>query len=287
MTKVKSSSKRLTKTELAKRLGISRSSLYYQHKRPLVDEEVKCQIEAVLADNPAYGHKRIALALKLNKKRILRVMKKYQIKPYRRRGRKPRKLDDEGKPRAEYKNLIEGFCPIRPDIVWVSDFTYIRFQERFIYLSTMMDVFTREVVGWNISRFHNQELVLGALEQALGHPKHSTPIFLHSDQGSEYDSQAYAAVAEDLKIKISMSRKQSPWENSYQESFYSQFKLDLGDPNRFETLGELIEAIHQTMYYHNHKRIHTSLKMPPVDFRKQFEKKVLECGDNLSSKLGT
>lgn len=282
-----SNPKRLTKTELAKRLGISRSSLYYQHKRPLIDEEVRRQIEAVLADNPSYGHKRIALSLKLNKKRILRVMKKYQIKSYRRRGRRPRKKDDEGKPSAEYKNLIEGFCPVRPDIVWVGDFTYIRFQEKFIYLSTIMDQFTREVVGWNISRFHNQELVLGALEQALSHPQHSNPLFLHSDQGSEYDSQAYAAVAKDLDIEISMSRKQSPWENSYQESFYSQFKLDLGDPNRFETLGELVEHIHQTMYYYNHKRIHTSLKMSPVDFRKRFERRVLECGDNLSSKLGT
>ena len=67
---------KLTKKELAARLGISRSSLYYQRKRPKIDEEVKRQIEAVLADNPSYGHKRIALALKLNKKRILRVMKK-------------------------------------------------------------------------------------------------------------------------------------------------------------------------------------------------------------------
>ena len=282
-----SNPKRLTKTELAKRLGISRSSLYYQHKRPLIDEEVRRQIEAVLADNPAYGHRRIALALKLNKKRILRVMKKYKIKPYRRRGRKPRKEDDEGKSDAKHENLIEGFCPIRSDVVWVSDFTHIRFKERFIYLSTIMDQFTREVVGWNISRFHNQELVLGALEQALGHSQYSIPLYLHSDQGSEYDSQAYTAVAKDLKIKISMSRKQSPWENPYQESFYSQFKLDLGDPNRFETLGELIEAIYQTMYYYNHKRIHTALKMSPVDFRKQFERRVLECGDNLSSKLGT
>ena len=74
-----------TKTDLAKKLGVSRSSLYYKHKRPALDEEVKRQIEAVLVNHPAYGHKRIALELKLNKKRILRVMKKYGIKPYRRR----------------------------------------------------------------------------------------------------------------------------------------------------------------------------------------------------------
>lgn len=123
-----SKSSTLTKTALALKLGVSRSSLYYQHKRPAIDEEVRRQIEAVLASHPAYGHKRIALALKLNKKRILRVMKKFDLKPYRRR-RTPRKLADEGKPATRYQNLIKNFCPIRQDIVWVSDFTYIKFHE--------------------------------------------------------------------------------------------------------------------------------------------------------------
>ena len=67
--------------------------------------------------------------------------------------------------------------------------------------------------------------------------------YLHSDQGSEYDSQKYTTLAEGLGIKISMSAKSSPWENAYQESFYSQFKVDLGRTDRFNELGELIEAI--------------------------------------------
>lgn len=107
------------KSELARSLGISRSMLYYRHKRPAIDEEVKKQIEAVQTDNPAYGHKRIALELKLNKKRILRVMKKYKIKPYRRRVAKPRKKGDEGKPVTQFRNEIEKFCPIKADVVWV------------------------------------------------------------------------------------------------------------------------------------------------------------------------
>lgn len=262
---------KFTKTELAKRLGVSRSSLYYQHKRPKIDLEVKNQIEAVLTDNPAYGHKRIALELKLNKKRILRVMKKFGIKPYRKR-KKPRKRGDENKPSTRYKNLIENFCPIIPGFVWVSDFTYIRFRDKFIYLATIMDVFTREIVGWNISRFHNQELVIGAMEHALSNPGHRVPVYLHSDQGSEYEAQAYTNIAQKLKIKVSMSRKSSPWENAHQESFYSQFKVDLGDPARFDILGELIEEIHQTVDYYNHRRIHSSLKMTPAKFRKQCEK---------------
>jgi len=262
----------VSKTALAKRLGVSRSSLYYHHKRPALDLETKLQIEAVMTDNPSYGHKRVALELKLNKKRILRVMKKFNLKPYRRRPVKPLKKDDLGKSPAQYENLIENFCPITPHCVWASDFTYLRFAEKFIYLATTMDLYDREIVGWNISRFHNQELVLGSLNDAFKRQQ-TKPDYHHSDQGSEYDSQQYLATCEKLGIKVSMSRKGHPWENGFQESFYSQFKLDLGRTDRFESLGELVEAIHQTINYYNNKRIHTSLKMSPLNFKKQHYQK--------------
>lgn len=97
----------INKKELARRLGISRSALYYQPKRPAIDLEVKTQIESVLTDHPAYGHKRIALQLKLNKKRILRVMKKFAIKPYRRRAKRPVKKTDRGKPDLGFPNLLK------------------------------------------------------------------------------------------------------------------------------------------------------------------------------------
>ena len=267
-----SKSSTLTKTALALKLGVSRSSLYYQHKRPAIDEEVRRQIEAVLASHPAYGHKRIALALKLNKKRILRVMKKFDLKPYRRR-RTPRKLADEGKPATRYQNLIKNFCPIRQDIVWVSDFTYIKFHEYFIYLATFMDLFTREIVGWHISRYHTSALVLGAFEHALTNPNHHPPKYTHDDQGSEYEAQEFINTMTTSGIIISMSAKASPWENGFQESFYSGFKLDLGDTSRFGTLGELIEAINQTINYYNEDRIHTSLKMTPKQFRQKHQQR--------------
>ncbi len=274
----------VTKKELAKRIGISRSSLYYHHKQPAIDKEVKAQIESVLFEHPSYGHKRIALELKLNKKRILRVMKKYGIQPYRRRVSKPRKKDDQGKQIVQYKNHIHDICPIRPGIIWVSDFTYIRYQERFIYFATIMDLYTREIVGWNIGRFHNKELVLGALEHALS--RCSTPHIIHSDQGSEYESTLYTTRAEHAGITVSMSAKQSPWHNAHQESFYSHFKVDLGESNRFDHLGELIEAINQGVYYYNNKRIHTSLKMSPVAFKKRWEDQQSST-ESVSKKLGT
>lgn len=278
--------KALTKKELAEKLGVSRSSLYYHHKRPLIDEEVKRQIESVLTDHPSYGHKRIALELKFNKKRIRRVMKKFGMKPYRRRAQRPRKPADNGKFPATFPNITKLLCPLAPSIVYVSDFTYIRYQERFIYLATVMDMFTREIVGWNVSRYHNKALVLGALIDAIKRKSGKAPIWIHSDQGSEYEANDYALIAASYGIKISMSSKASPWQNAFQESFYSHFKVDLGDPERFSSLPELIEAIHQQIVTYNTDRIHTALKTTPEKFRLRWERKQ-KTSDTVSKKLGT
>ena len=261
--------KNLSKTALAEKLGISRSSLYYQHKRPVIDAEVKTQIESVLTNHPAYGHKRIAMELKLNHKRILRVMKKFGIKPYKRRTKKPWKKDDLGKPETGYANLIKEINPrdLKQNEVWVSDFTYLKYKDRFLYLATIMDLWDREIVGINISRFHNKELVLGAFEDAIN--KFDKPKVLHSDQGSEYDSEEYLALVEKLGIKVSMSAKGSPWQNGYQESFYSNFKLELGQTNRFENVGELIEEVYKQISYYNNRRMHSKLKMSPVQFKQK------------------
>lgn len=266
--------KKLNKTKRAKDLGVSRSSLYYKPKRETIDEALKEKINNVLSQHKSYGHKRIALELKLNKKRILRVMKKYGIKPYRRICRKPIKKDDMNKPPVTYKNLIKNVCPIRPNVIWVTDFTYIKFQDKFIYLATIMDLYTREIVGFNISSRHNKELVIGALKHAIKQTG-KIPLYIHSDQGSEYESEDFINLATLYNIAISMSSKHSPWENSFQESFYAQFKVDLGFVSYFETVEELIEGMYQKIFYYNNYRIHTSLKMSPVQFKQKFEERIL------------
>ena len=261
---------RENKTQLAHQLGIARSSLYYHPKREQYDAEMKQQILIVQGIHPSYGHKRIALAFGLNNKRIRRIMNKYGLKPYRRRVKQLRKKDDEGKSPTRWNNEIIGWCPIKPNIVWVSDFTYIKFQGTFIYLSTIMDLYTREIIGWHISTHHDTDLVLIALIHAITRTG-TSPIYLHSDQGAEYDARLYEQMAKTHGIRTSMSRKSSPWENAFQESFYSQFKIDIGVISRFETIEELLEAIYQTIYYYNTDRIHTSLKMAPLAFKQGYE----------------
>jgi transposase InsO family protein len=267
--------KKSTKTEIAKSLGISRQSLYYKPKKPDCDLETKKLILKVMAKHKSYGHKRIAIELAMNKKKILRVMKKFNLKPYRRRTKRFIKPDDINKPATSYYNLIKYFIVDRPNLVWAADFTYIPFQGKFLYLATIMDLFTREIIGFAVSQTHDRFMCLDALKMAFMKTK-SRSIYHHSDQGSEYDSDDYTSELNENKIIISMSAKGHPWENGFQESFYSQFKVDLGQPDQFETLGELIEAIYLQINYYNTSRIHTSLKTNPAKFREQYQLKSLK-----------
>jgi transposase InsO family protein len=228
---------------------------------------------SVLASNPAYGHRRIAIALGINKKRAGRVMKQFGIKPYKRK-RKWRKKRDEGKQKAIFTNQIKDLFPIVPHHIWLSDFTYLRFSNKFIYLCTFMDLYTREIVGWNLSARHNKQLILDAFFNAFEN-KGTLPKLAHSDQGSEYNCKEYVKLMTKLGITISMSKKASPWENGYQESFYRGFKTDLGlEFDRFNSIGEFVEAVHQTINYYNHRRIHTALKMSPLQFKQQHYQKL-------------
>lgn len=258
----------VAKNKLLGLLGLSRSSYYLKLKKPNQDEQLKESILDTLRLNPAYGHRRIALALKINKKRVRRVMKKFGIKPYKRKARWRKRRDERRQP-AIYINLIKGQFPIKPNLIWVSDFTYLKFQNKFLYLATFMDLYTREVVGWNISSKHDKNLVIGAFWDGFK-GSGRLPKIVHSDQGSEYNCREYIHFIESLGIQISMSTKASPWENGYQESFYDGFKTDLGlEFDRFDSLGHFVEAIHQTINYYNYQRIHTALKMSPFNFKQR------------------
>jgi len=264
---------KLNKSVLAKKLGICRSTLYYRSRLDAKDLAVKDQISEVLAGNPCYGHKRIAIELGMNKKKVLRIMKKFELEPRRKKRKNFVKNTDIGLPEAGYWNKIGSFCPVAPNVVWCGDFTYVRFRDGFIYLATIIDVYTREIIGFSLSRRHNRLLVKSAILDAMK-KRNCLPDYFHSDQGSEYQSYEHADFLEKLGVKVSMSRKGSPWENPFQESFYSQFKFELGDINRFENDGQLAEAVYQQVYYYNNRRIHSSLKMSPRQFHQLAASKV-------------
>lgn len=261
-----------TKTALAKKLGISRSSLYYKPKKPPIDEEDKKKIMAVMEEHPAYGARRVGWALGMNRKKTQRIMRANGLKPRIRRGFRLVKLDDLGRPETQTINILKAICPIQPNVVWAGDFTYFWFQDRFWYLATVIDVYTREIVGWHIANHHTTSLIIEAFQDAVRRTG-TSPKYFHSDQGSEYVSGAYESLLQSYGTQPSHSRKSSPWQNGYQESFYGNFKLELGDVRRFKSVGELIETIHCQIRYYNHDRIHTALKMPPIKFRLRINNK--------------
>lgn len=188
-------------------------------------------------------------------------MKKYGIKPYRRRGRKWRYIK---RAIIKYPNLLHTTYPAYPNHIWASDFTYLKWQHKTIYVCTVMDLFSRKVVGLEVLTNHTSKLTTNALLGALLH--HNRPEIFHSDNGREYDAKDFRHILTTLNISISRSKKGCPWENGYQESFYSHFKVDLGDPNRFDTLGELVFAIYKAIYTYNNHRIHSALKCSPAEF---------------------
>lgn len=258
-----------SKILIGKALGISKSTIYYQSKKLAKDWELKTKIEEVLSQEPSYGYRRVAQYLRINKKKVQRVMHLFGMRAYRRRGRKPKK---KGISNVFYPNLLKTNCPEYPNHIWVSDFTYIPFKGKFLYLATVMDLFTREVVGCSVLTNHSVQLILQSLFTALNyHPK---PEIFHSDNGREYGSIIFIRTLTEFGINISRSSKKAPWENGYQESFYSQFKVDLGDSNRFKTLGELVYEIHHLIWKYNHTRIHSVLKMPPILFARRCQKLV-------------
>lgn len=213
------------------------------------------------------------MALGVGKKRVRRVMRLFGIKPYKRKARWTKKKD-WGNPPSNYPNLIKGSCPTKPRVYFAGDFTRLLRNQKVIYLATFMDLFTREIVGWSISTRHTTELVIEAFLDAL--KTVGRPVIAHTDQGSEYNSEDYTNFLESLGVKVSMSAKASPWENAYQESFYDNFKTDLGlEFERFETVGEFVEAIHQTINYYNCERIHTRLKTSPAKFKAKFLSRIV------------
>lgn len=258
------------KSAVAKRLGVSRGSLYYKPKKPDKDDKLRVRIEEVLIYNPGYGHRRVALSLGINKKRALRVMKIYNLKPSR-RCKTPKKPEDLAQKELNFPCITKTQCPIVPNYIWVGDFTFINFKGDFVFLSTILDLYTKEAIGFEIKLNHSVDLIYETLSMAIRN-QNALPVYFHSDQGSEY--RCLAALLIENNVQVSMSPKSSPFYNGTQESFFGRFKVEFGDPDRFDTYEELIEAIYIQINYYNNRRIHSRLKMPPTVFRMSLQSTV-------------
>jgi len=274
-------------------LDIDRTNLYKQHIQASKDAELIAQIKAVWLTDPAYGHRRLADKLGFSKKRIRRVMRLYQLsvpnrpKQFKKvsKAKKPAPLNllkDHKVIAADgSKILVAAIIPSYPHHVWAEDFTYFWFQNRFYYLATIIDLYSRVIVGWSLGIRHVTELMVEALMDAIIH--HQPAAVLHNDRGSEYLSHKYLLLCDSLEITPSASAPGKPWENGFQESFYGKFKFELGDVKRFNSEGELLEAIASQLHYYNTRRIHTSLRTTPLAYLQNYQEptKLKTLGNSL------
>ena len=254
-----------SRMEVAEKFGCSRSSLYYIPKQVPKDEELRDRIKNVMQDNPAYGYRRVAMALNLWPNQVHRVMKRYHLQP--RIQRKRRKYEqNKGEEPHHAPNLMAFLSPCVPNFMWAGDFTHFELtRRRMIYLATVIDVYTRQIIGWNIGRHHTAALVIEALEDAF-RTRGMTPCIFHSDHGSEYTSHECVLWLTSHGVKVSLSPKGKPWNNGKKESFYNNFKLELGETKRIDTIPDFHDAVTRQMYYYNHKRIHSKIEMAPQAF---------------------
>lgn len=250
-------------------MGINSKNIYTKSLKEEKDLLVKQLIEGIFRIHPAYGHRRLAIQLKMNHKKILRIMKKYHLKPPRLWYQKKYLTRPNPDYRYQFTNLIEEVKFPKLNEIWATDLTYLKHQNKFIYLSAIQDVSNNEVVACNLGDRHDADLVLKTVKEGV--EKHQPPKIFHFDRGTENLNEKCLRFFKDNHISVSVSDPGSPWQNGHAESFFSRLKAEIGDLNRFESLGELTEYVYHYINYYNNDRIVTRLKNSPVKYKHQLE----------------
>ena len=216
-------------------LEVSPSGFYEWVKRPLSNRAIEDQRLLVLirasytASGGVYGYRRVHLDLRevgetCGKHRVARIMKVNDIKAIH--GYKvPRGI--YGRPSIIAPNKLQReFTVDYPDRAWVTDITYIRTWQGWLYLAVVMDLFARKVVGWSMKPTLARELVLDAILMAVWRRKPKQNVIIHSDQGTQYGSDDWLRFCKDHKLEPSMSRRGNCWDNAVVESFFSSLKKE-------------------------------------------------------------
>jgi len=220
-------------------------------------------IKEIFTDSKGtYGYRRIVEGLKIkygvvmNRKKVLRIMRKYNLVPeYHRKAKnkiKYRRIEEN----VRVDLVKRNFDTEKPNKIWITDITYLIFNGKRAYLSTIIDLYDRKVVAYQISKRNDFKLVMDTLNEAIQKQKDVTGLIIHSDQGFQYTSYEYKAICESNGILISMSRKGTPIDASPIENFHSLLKKEtLYNDYTITSLEKYIELVKQWIYFYNTTRI--------------------------------
>jgi transposase InsO family protein len=253
------------------------NSATYYHKpkvtreeRERSDADLRDQVESVQVVHPRAGYRTVRQylarqGLRVGERRLRRVMNKFGLKARIKRAF-VRTTDSRHSHRV-YPNLIQGMIVTGIDQIWVSDITYIRIDNGFVYLAVILDLFSRRVVGWGLSKQIDGELAVTALRMAITQRKPRPGLIHHSDRGVQYLCALYVEMLKANGIHISNSAKGNPYDNAFAETFMKTLKQEEVYLANYETYLDVIEnlpAFIEEVY--NGTRIHSRLDyLTPIE----------------------
>jgi putative transposase len=261
-------------------MKVSSSGYYNWLNRGLSDRDIENQQltksirEVFVSNRNVYGTRRIAKILAKNeivisRKRIGRLMASAGLFCKTKRKFKVTTDSKHNKPIAP--NLLNrGFDVSAPDKYWVGDITYIRTGNGWLYLATVIDLYSRQIIGWSMADNMKAKLVNNALTMAIWKRKPKKGLFWHSDRGSQYASDSHRVILKDHSIIQSISRKGNCWDNAVAESFFHTLKTELTNHYQFKNQKEAKNVIFEYIeVFYNRIRIHSANNyLAPVEFEK-------------------
>lgn len=270
--------------------GVSRSGYYAWLKRPRSERTQKQQtlsqhIQRIfLGSRRLYGSPKITQVLRsqghvVSQKTVARLMKE---KGLRSRTVKKYKVTTNSKHTLPVHNnvLNQQFVAQSPNEVWMADITYVPTQEGWLYVASIMDLFTRKIVGWKADERMSKNLVLKALDQAVQRQQPESGVLHHSDRGSQYASREYQERLSRYGMVGSMSRKGNCYDNACIESFHSVLKKELVFLETFKTRQQAKQRIFEYIeIFYNRQRIHSSIGyQSPTNFERMYYNRLRNTG---------
>ena len=247
-------------------------------RRHLSDDALLLHIKAIHAETRGgYGWPRIWKELLARGIRVgkLRVQKLMQLHGIRARGKRRFKVTTDSKHDLPISpNLLDRqFNVAEPDKVWTGDITYIATDEGWLFLAVVIDLFSRQVVGWSLRQDMTRDIVIDALRMAWfkRHPAKQAGLIFHSDRGSQYASKDFRDALTEYGITSSMSRKGNCWDNACSETLFGSLKVERLHGQRFETRRQAKDETIAWMLWYNRTRLHSTLAyVSPMQFEQNW-----------------
>lgn len=258
-------------------LKLSSSGYYKWKNRPssnrlLLKEKIKEQITSIyFSSRQRYGSPRIAIELNSLGYKISRITVAKYMKELGLKSKLSKKFKVTTNSKHNYlivENVLDrNFSVTAPSKVWVSDITYLQTKEGFLYLTTVIDLYDRKIIGWSLSNgMSTEETSLAAWKMAVKNRKTEERLIFHSDRGVQYANKKFVNTVEFYGITRSMSRKGNCWDNAVAESFFKSLKTELIYGNRLFTKEKMeLEIFQYIEIWYNKKRRHSALRYQTIE----------------------